>query len=197
MNSIIPSTMHRSSTPQDEIGCRASEVVGVVQFVEASSLEERVPPRPAQIARRDERRAISAIAKHGAERGPGEPRILFGDVVEIELRIGGQQHRHQRVRASADVRVEVVEHEAAGRLGREVRAWSRRGRRSGWPIGPRPIRARRGSRSAVDAAVAASRSSACILGERVSTGPRDRWADGGGPIGAKSLRSAAANGSPT
>ena len=97
------------------------QVVGVAQFVEPSSLEERVPTRPAQMAWRDERGAISAIAKHGAERRPGQPRILFRDVVEIELRIRGQQQGHQRVRASADVRVEVVEHEAAGRLGREVR----------------------------------------------------------------------------
>jgi len=35
--------------------------IGVVQFIEAASFEEGFPPRPAQIARRDERRAISAI----------------------------------------------------------------------------------------------------------------------------------------
>ena len=100
---------------------RARQAVSVADFVEAASLQKRAPPGPAQIARRDERRAIAAVAKHGRERRSRKPRVLFRDLAEVELGIGGHENRDQSVRASANMRVEVVERETPPRLCRKVR----------------------------------------------------------------------------
>jgi hypothetical protein len=43
-------------------------------------------------------------------------RILLRDVAETELRIHGEEYRHERIRAAADVRVEIVRDERVGRF---------------------------------------------------------------------------------
>ena len=116
MKSIIPSTMQRSSTPHDEIERRAGQLMVVAQIAEAARLEKRAPASPLQIAWRDKRGAVAAIAEHRGERRSRQLRVLFGDVAEPELRIRGHEHRDERIRAASDVRVEVVEHERLRRL---------------------------------------------------------------------------------
>ena len=100
---------------------RARKAGRVAQVREAAPLEERFPSRPSQIARHHERGAIAAIAEHRRQRRAAGMRKLIGEVAEVELGIGREEHRGERVRASADVRVEIVEDQAARRLGFEIR----------------------------------------------------------------------------
>ena len=90
----------------------ARQAARVVQFVEASIGEERVPAGPLEIARRVEGGAIALRMKERRERGAGQAGRLLGRLAEVELRVDGEKHRRERVRAAADVRVGVVEHDA-------------------------------------------------------------------------------------
>ena len=108
--------------------CGARQLVVIEHIAETAPVEERAPVGPVEIARRHERRAIAPIAKHRRQRRTRQPRILLGEVAEIELGICRQQNRSQGIRAAADVRVEIVEDHAARRLRDE--AW----RRIVWPV---------------------------------------------------------------
>ena len=74
---------------------RARELVEIAELAEAAALEKRSPSCPGQIAGRDKRRAIPAIAEHRRDRCPGQIGVFLGDVAEAEFRIRRQKYRRK------------------------------------------------------------------------------------------------------
>ena len=95
---------------------RARQLVVIDHVAEAAAIEKCPPVGPVEIARRDKGGPVAAVAEHRGDRRARQPRVLFGEIAEVELGEGRQQNRRQRVRAAPDVRVEVVEHDAARRF---------------------------------------------------------------------------------